>query len=191
MPLYFPVSCTSHFLFHIGIHLSGPSSTLSVSCPPAYTRSVAFLSNSLPPIQPSPTSVSALHLPLSHCLFHIVHCCFHFFLSYLIHFQLSHYRHRELEATCCSFSVQQLLEVCRPYPQHFLVNKLSVMSLPLLSLITAPLFTFLLSSVLSRANMNIIFLPPSSSSFRYSYSSKFIRARSSALLAAFFFCTCR
>ena len=44
IPLYFPGSCTSPFLFHIISALSGPSSTLSVSFPPAYTRSVAFLS---------------------------------------------------------------------------------------------------------------------------------------------------
>ena len=42
-------------------------------------------------------------------------CRFHFFLSYLIHFHFSPNRARELEATCCSFSVQKLLEVCRPY----------------------------------------------------------------------------
>ena len=118
MPLYFPGSCTSPFLFHI----SSPSSTLSVSFgfPSAYTRSVAFLSTWLPPLQPSPTSLAALHLPLSPCLFHLVHCCFHFFLSYLLHFHLSPNRARELEATCCSFSIQQLLEVCRPHHQHFL-----------------------------------------------------------------------
>ena len=49
-----------------------------------------------------------------------MHCCFHFFLSNLLHFHLSPNRARELEATFCSFSVQQLLEVCRPYPQYFL-----------------------------------------------------------------------
>ena len=74
----------------------------------------------LPPLMPSPTYLAALHLPLSPCLFHLVHCCFHFFLSYLLHFHHSPNRARELEATSCSFSVQQLLEVCRPYPQHFL-----------------------------------------------------------------------
>ena len=87
------------------------------------------------------------------CLFHLVHCCFHFFLSYLLHFHLFPDRARELKATCCSFSFQQLLEVCRPYPQHFL----SVMSIPLLSVITAHLFTSLLPSVLSRSILNIIF----------------------------------
>ena len=121
-------------------------------------------------------SLAALHLPLSPCLFHLVHCCFHLFLSCLLHFHFSPNRARELETTCCSFSVQHLLEVCRLYPQHFL----SVMSLPLLYYITAPLFTFLPSSVLSRAILNIIFLPPSSSSFRYSSYCIPHRARSTA-----------
>ena len=100
--------------------LSGPSSTLAMSFPPACTRSVAFLSTILSPLMPSPTYLAALHLPLSPCLSHIVHCCFNFFLSYLLHFHLSPIRARELEATSCSFSVQQLIEVCRPYPQHFI-----------------------------------------------------------------------
>ena len=42
---------------------------------------------------------------------------------------------------------------------------LSVINLLLLSLITAPIYTSLPSSVLSRAILNIIFLPPSSSSW--------------------------
>ena len=105
-------------------------------------------------------------------------------MSCLLHFHLSPNRARELEATCCSFSVQQLLEVCRPYPQHFL---LSVMSIPLLSLINASLFASLPSSVLYRAILNIIFLPPASSSFLYSSSSILLRGLSTALLAAFFF----
>ena len=113
-----------------------------------------------------------------------MHCRFHLFLSYLLHFHLSPKRDGDLESTRCSFSVQQLLEVYRPYPQQFL---LSVISLPLLSLITAPLFTSLPSSVLYRAILNIICLPPSSSSFRYSSSSILLRALSTALLAAFFF----
>ena len=72
-----------------------------------------------------------------------MHCCFHFFLSYLFHFHLSPNRARELEATCCSISVQQLLEVCR----HILnTSLLSVMSLPSLSLITALLCKSLPSS---------------------------------------------
>ena len=101
--------------------LSGPSTTLSESYPPAYTRSVAFLFTWLPPFQPSPTYLDSLHQPLSPCLFHLVHSCFHFFLSYLLHFHISPNRDRELEATCCSFSLLwQLIEVCRPYHQHFL-----------------------------------------------------------------------
>ena len=69
-----------------------------------------------------------------------MHCCFHFFLSYLLHFHISPNRARELEANCCSFSVQQFLEVCRPSSTlpYFL----------LLYLITAPFFAFLPSSVL-------------------------------------------
>ena len=100
--------------------LSSPSSSLSVSFPPAYTRSVAFLSTCLPPLHSSPTSLAELHLPLSPWLFHLVHCCFHFFLSYLLHPHLSPNRARGLESTCCSFYVQQLFEVCCPYPQQFL-----------------------------------------------------------------------
>ena len=87
MPMYFPGSCTSPFLLIFA--LSGPSSTPSVSFPPAYTHSVAFLSTWHPPLQPSPSSLAVLHLPLSPCLFHIVHCCFYFFLSYLLHFHFS------------------------------------------------------------------------------------------------------
>ena len=97
---------------------------------------VDILGSRCPRIHRSPTensppfqlSLATLHLPLSPCLFHLVHCCFHFFMSCLLQFHLSPNRARELEATCCSFSVQQLLEDCRPYPQQFL----SVMSLPLL-----------------------------------------------------------
>ena len=57
----------------------------------------------------------------------------------------------------------------------------------MLCLIIGPLFTSLPSSVLSRAILNIIFLPPSSPIFRYSSSSIIIRALSTALLAAFLF----
>ena len=98
--------------------LSGPSSTPSVPFPPAYTRSAAFLSTWLPPLQPSSTSSRTSRALVALHFYHLVHCCFHFFLSYLRHFHLSPNRARELEATCCSYCVQQLLQVSRQYRQH-------------------------------------------------------------------------
>ena len=68
MPLYFPGTWTHPFPSSISV-LSGPSSTSSVSFPPAYIRSVVFLSTWLPPLQPSPSSLAAFHLPLSPCRF--------------------------------------------------------------------------------------------------------------------------
>ena len=132
------VWCPCTFLGHVHplsssiSALSGPSSTPSVSFSPAYTRSVAFVSTWLPPLQPSPSPLAALRLPLSPCLFSS--CAFillfSLFLSYLLHFHLSLNRARELEATCCSCSIQLLLVVSHPYPQHLI----SVMSLPRLEL---------------------------------------------------------
>ena len=177
MPLYFPVSCTSPFLFHIGtirpilhsfcavpscihtfsslrVHLTPTSLAISTissrtsSAPVALHFSpCAWLIPFLPVLSPPRTPLSQLRLGAR---------------GYLL-----------------LLFFQQLFEVC----VHILNTSslLSVMSLPLLSLITAPLFT-----VLSRAILNIIFLPPSSSNFRYSYSSILLRALSTTLLAAFF-----
>ena len=101
-----------------------------------------------------------------------------------------------LSSCALLFSQQSSKQLAAPFPfsssfkfaAHILnISVFSVMSLPLLSLITAPLFKSLPPSVPSRAILNIIFLPPSSSSFRYSSSSILLRALSTVLLAAFFF----
>ena len=104
MPLYFPGSCTSPVLFHIGttrpiLHSFGilPSCIHTFSSLPVHMT---------PPSPASLSSPAALRLPLSPCLFYLVHCCFHCFLSYLLHFHLSPNGARELEATCCSCSGQ-------------------------------------------------------------------------------------
>ena len=105
-------------------------------------------------------------------------------MSYLLHFHFSPNRARELESNCFSFSIQQLLEVYRPYSQHFLTfcDESPVVILDYDTSLHVPS-----SSILSRVILNIIFLPTSSSSFRYSSSSILTRALSTALLAAFFF----
>ena len=104
-------SCTSPFLFHIGtiscrpiLHSFGtafPSSCIHV-------RAVAFLPTWLPPLQPSPLSLAALHLPLSPCLCILCIAIFPLLpvLSPPLPPRLSPNRARELEATFCSFSAQ-------------------------------------------------------------------------------------
>ena len=114
------VWCPSTFLRHAHplsssiAALSGPSSTLSISFPPAYTRSVAFLSTWLPPLQPSPTCVAALHLPLSPCLFSS--CTLLFPLLPVLSPPLPplSWSSSGAHVTCCSFSVSSSLKFAAP-----------------------------------------------------------------------------
>ena len=113
-----------------------------------------------------------------------MHCCLHFFLSYLLHFHLSPNRARELEATCWAISVQQLLEVCRQYPQHVLTlcdeppvdifdHRTSLHVLSILSSIPCHLEYHLFATIFVKLSVQLfLHAPPCSVT---------------ALLAAFFF----
>ena len=86
----------------------------------------------------------------------------------------------ELEATCCSFSVQQLLEVCHPYPQHFLTfcDEPPIVILDHRTFLHVP-------SILGSIPCHIGYLL--FTAVFVSSSSILLRAMYTALLAAFFF----
>ena len=120
MPLYFPRSCTSSFLFHIG---TIRSIIHSLSTLPSCIHTFSSLPVHFTPTSPAISNISSCtsSAPVALFFFHSVHCCIHFFLSNLLHFHLSPNRAWELVANCCSVSVQQLIiDVWRSYPQHFL-----------------------------------------------------------------------
>ena len=104
MPLYFPGSCAPPLLSRTGtIRPTLHSFGILPSCIHMFSSLPVHLTPTSPAISitASCTSSAPVAFPFSSW-----HCCFHFFLSYLLHAPLSPNRARELGATCCSFSVQ-------------------------------------------------------------------------------------